>query len=831
MSVETKVGSLTVPAAPGSQVITGVGFTPKAILFWSTGSDKAMGTWSNGYFCLMGMSTGPTNSYAICTAGQAGLSTTETARRMVDAAITFTNTAATDTIAQAQISAFSSDGFTLNWTNLTSMTGTVVHYMVIGGSDITGAKVVNWTFPLSVGTSSVTGVGFKPDLVFHMGTGDATGVPPKTNGHAIFAFGAMNKHGQQWANGYYSADAVSPTNTGRWQNVDACFGRVWNATLDAQAHFVSMDPDGFTTMFSTVTGAANNAFSLCLQGVSSKIGSFVKTQVAGANGPQTIERTEFNPRGLLVTSQSDQQRGDTSVQAYFQVGATDGSDQRTAGMQDTHTSNPSNSKSAYRNDALISEADGMTSTGEWTRASFTSFNPDGFSLTWPINLVYPAEYLYLAIGDAGVNPTPVSIRANSTAVPAHATGPGTQRKLDRCQNGNLWASYDYAGTAAANGVALLQCSTDDGLTWSSGEYVFNGSGGSTTTSTRNFSFFIDIDDYAHIAFKDNSNGFLYYRRGTPNASRTAWTWSSAVEIYAYTTGNFPDLVAHREGTGWAVHIVASMSTPTSLYADYARLKISSAQAITIDHAFSVIAGPYTTTTQLECWPSIDFNHTGDGKSVAASPHLYASWSAGKSGAGFGIRFKRATYSGGAWTWGAEREITPNYFSDSWARNAGLLFDGTRVIIGGSAYKGATTEEGQQLYERDAADTTTTILSETTGATTTLNREGSMTYDGDGNVYLIGRGNNQQIVYRKYDRKKGVMQDAVNLYPTGFTGPYLSARRGHWNGNIEWVFIFGNNAPYSVKYDRIRLTIIGRLLRKVLTPNGRVAEIFRARGII
>ncbi len=137
---------------------------------------------------------------------------------------------------------------------------------------------------------------------------------------------------------------------------------------------------------------------------------------------------------------------------------------------------------------------------------------------------------------------------------ASATAFSSQRRVDRCQNGVLWAMYWDGGSSTSSSWDFYY-STDNGTTW-----VLGGTFGFFGTAQNYFpngSFFIDKEDYAHVTYKDRDNGYIYYRRGTPNAGRTSYTWSAALGVYKSYHMNYPDIVAHKQGTGWKAHIVAS----------------------------------------------------------------------------------------------------------------------------------------------------------------------------------------------------------------------------------------------------------------------------------
>jgi hypothetical protein len=398
-----------------------------------------------------------------------------------------------------------------------------------------------------------------------------------------------------------------------------------------------------------------------------------------------------------------------------------------------------------------------------------------------------------------------TVVATSTASTGSAYS--SQRKVDRTQTNNVLWSMFWDGSSTTGTSMDFYYSTDNGATWAKGgEFGFAGTG---TTYTPNGSMFIDLDDFCHVVYKDRHDGYVLYRRGTPNAARTAWTWSAARTIWSATTsGDYPDVVAHREGTGWRVHIVFSRHDSTSddrVY--YGYVNLDSSGTVTASGASS-LAGPYGNTVAK--WPSIDFKHTGDGKTVAGgTPHLYAAWSAGATGAGKGIRFKKATYSSGSWTWGTEREIdsTRRLVGDTYSMQC--MFDGTRVVLAAPHITKGDGTDDVVLYERDAADTTTTTrVLIAAPATNELLLWGSSTYDASGNVYLFGTNydeaaGSRDLVYRKWTRS-GASLGAEVVIDAGVGSPYVSAKRGYSNSLAEFIYTDGTASPYSVTYDAITL---------------------------
>lgn len=414
-----------------------------------------------------------------------------------------------------------------------------------------------------------------------------------------------------------------------------------------------------------------------------------------------------------------------------------------------------------------------------------------------------------------------------------ATAYSNQKKINRTSNGVAWVA-----SQVSSDETHLSYSTDNGVTWTTYGGILGAAQGITQASV-----YIDVDDYMHVAWRANgtggarTSGYMYYVRGTPNASRTAWTWSSVVTVHGGIQCSYPDLVAHKEGTGWVVHIVSSYfdSGGTNLYATYNDITISSAGAFTLGTGgLATLAGGAGTLSanygiNSVAWASVDFNHTGDGKTVAGgTPHIYITWGAGT--AANGVRFRRRAYSGGAWSWGTESTL----FTGRWPHQDGTnsfngFFDGTRFIVAGMLYNG--TNFDFMVYQRDAADTATSGWLLTVGNDDNAALYGSSTYDTEGNVYIFGRGNGiaKPLQYRKWLRETAAFESAVVVDNIGVGAtPYVSPKIAGAS-SVEWVYTSGNNAPFQVKFDRLGAQPVGLLIRGLKSTAYLWREKMRLRG--
>lgn len=166
-SLSAKVGTFTALSGIGNQRITGVGFQPKAVLFWitdrtSTGNspDVRFGRgWTDG-----------TNEFAEAVARQDG--TNNSRDRVVNDKVITLIDAGGSVLAEASIVSLDSDGFTINWT--TAGAFRKVTYLALGGPSLTNVKAGGFLCPWTGESYSETGVGFEPDAVIFGGSEDQT---------------------------------------------------------------------------------------------------------------------------------------------------------------------------------------------------------------------------------------------------------------------------------------------------------------------------------------------------------------------------------------------------------------------------------------------------------------------------------------------------------------------------------------------------------------------------------------------------------------------------------------------------------------------------------
>ena len=350
---------------------------------------------------------------------------------------------------------------------------------------------------------------------------------------------------------------------------------------------------------------------------------------------------------------------------------------------------------------------------------------------------------------------------------AASGGRVAQRSMAATSTGRLWVAI---GDDTANKIEMWY-SDDAGASWTentAAEITWTGAAGD------NFVLFIDADDHAHLVY-DTSAPAIEYRRNKSISTTSAW---SAATTVASGDNSYlsPAMVAHREGTGWKTHVLYRNTTGGGSIKNlkYTPITITSADVITVGTTTAVV----TNNNGLNGTNAIDFHHTAtDEKAVQSStPHLYMMWVDNLS-----VKFIKYAYSGGTWTAGTVRTI----YTSGTTPSAAMLFDGTRVVF--------TLTDGANLglFERDAADTTTT-----TKAGGGIVHPGVVsTYDADQNVWVIGSAST--------DLKGLQWIRATNTWGSIQTldtdDPNLGIALRRYAGNLIPI-AFGTSTSNRVRYD-------------------------------
>lgn len=294
MPLNYQVGSFVATVPIDDQVVTGIPFTPKALIFF--GNSRATNGAMADYVFYIGMVDSAINQSCMFARGQDVVGVGSQKRYKLLGYCVNTVDAGGSSLALGSITSFNSNGFNIFWEISPE---TRVHYIAFGGNNFNsfcGSSLV----PTTTGLSSITGVGFKPDCVFIIFNGMNSVQDGATN--VEWSIGAMERNGSQGVT-CLATDGDLTYGMKSYQRSTLALARIDLTAANAriyEAAYSSMDADGFTMNWTTVSRSTTNVYYwLALKGINLKIGEFTHaTEV----GNLAITGIGFNPKINLFAS-------------------------------------------------------------------------------------------------------------------------------------------------------------------------------------------------------------------------------------------------------------------------------------------------------------------------------------------------------------------------------------------------------------------------------------------------------------------------------------------------------------------------------------------------
>lgn len=397
VGASTKFGSFTkaTGGAPVNQSVTGVGFQPKAVIFFWT-QQTATG-FTNYVNAGVGFATGAVNERAVSITARDNQNRSDNGRRRSESnTIIFLSGGGPPTLlAQAQLISLDADGFTIRWTT-NNASPYLIHYIALGG-DITNALASTFNLTTPGGNQAVTGVGFQPDFVLFLWS-HTEGVDTNTANSEI-GLGFARSAAARGAIVYSGRDNNGSNANKRWQQRTDSAILLLTPTSnppaqDAIVDFVSMDGDGFTINKANTPAANTPIFFLALKGGRHQVGSFNQPL---ATGNQAITGVGFQPQQLMLASFNLAATNLISAGGAVSYGAARLTTARGGiWFQDRSDRDPSDANSYTSTTDILTLAAGPNTVN--ARADLLSFDPDGFTLNWTAAGAPARQVLYWAIG-------------------------------------------------------------------------------------------------------------------------------------------------------------------------------------------------------------------------------------------------------------------------------------------------------------------------------------------------------------------------------------------------------------------------------------------------
>jgi hypothetical protein len=404
MSLSFKTNQLTGPATTGASATTDPGFQPGAILLFNGLQTSVVGLadaqWS------LGVASSSSSEVQAGKNSDNGTASSDVSRVFSNTDVIRNLTAGTNTVnVSATLTSLDATGFTLNFGTLTTVLP-VYNYLAFGGADITNTASGNFAAAGSTGNQAITGLGFRPDVVFLFATIITTA--GQANNTNQYCFGAMNSSGQ-WVMGSKAQNAQATMNTSRmfYNNKVLAMPATASNAVFFDAQYVSLDSDGFTINITTTGGTALLIGYLAIKGGQWKIGT--ETQKT-STGTKATTGTGFTPKGVLFGSVIDTQTTGTADNDRLMFGSTDGTQNTALFYGDSdNTANAVSSTIMSNTKCLVMGTEAGATPTTQAEANISSLDSDGFTLDWTTADATARVFGYVAFGD-----TAVSVRKNLT---------------------------------------------------------------------------------------------------------------------------------------------------------------------------------------------------------------------------------------------------------------------------------------------------------------------------------------------------------------------------------------------------------------------------------
>lgn len=415
MGLNVKVGSFNIGtgAAGTTTVISGIGFQPKAIIFWWTGRTESTKTAGGASVRRgLGFATSSTDFRAIACGDDDGVGTAQAAQgRRDDACILeVADLSGATLVGWADVQSMDAGGFTLEILDAFT-TNLRVHYMAFGGTDI-DAEIVTWTPAGTAPTAQTVSTTNVPKALFNMGTRQTTANVAGLNATYSWGFGISTSASYSWGGGGLDATGTGAGFCG------ALMGEFITARPNTGTSVVAGMPDmraTLTSLNSSPTGftvqwleraTTSLMDTLVLSGTFKvDVGSFNTTTTTGAINKTGIA---FQPTAVMFCSHGKVAEATDTFTAHerLSIGATDGTTQECLSYVCRSSNTTMFNSTSVAFDVIyqsLVETNDLASGGLQAEASFNNFTSDGFSIQMSDADVVTALVGYIAFAPGANN--------------------------------------------------------------------------------------------------------------------------------------------------------------------------------------------------------------------------------------------------------------------------------------------------------------------------------------------------------------------------------------------------------------------------------------------
>ena len=259
MALSAAVITIQAPAATGSQTYSSIGFQGKVAIFLHSAASTSGGVTNAGAHGGYGAADG-TSQWAMLWGADDLAASSNTGQDFRTTACVVMLSGGTPTVAAvASFTAFTSTGFTLNWTQTSS--GAQVKVLVMGGADMTNVKVGTGIFPTTnVSNAAGPTLAFQPSWLITCGGYQSTSATSGVQSHSPIGFAANYASTiTQAAYQYFDQDAQNTMSTALSTSTTACLVTCAAASVTTPITAVlnSFTATGWTWTWSNTAATAN----------------------------------------------------------------------------------------------------------------------------------------------------------------------------------------------------------------------------------------------------------------------------------------------------------------------------------------------------------------------------------------------------------------------------------------------------------------------------------------------------------------------------------------------------------------------------------------------
>lgn len=415
MATQVEKGVFTANTSTGDQDITlaDSGLTPKLVILWAS-YDTAEGITNGDGIFSMGLATrdgGATQQGCIANFNDDAAGTSATVHDLNDShvlrGITSDAIESTAIDYSCTLVSFGAGTFRINWDNAPA-SAIKIHYWVMGGSDVTAARLVKTTTSTAAATQNVTVAASwgQPDLLIFMSHG-YTSLFSQNDARLMVGFAKSDTERAAFMHTF--EDAAATMNLASWYRNDACMLFLGGSTsadaiVDISAK-ASWPTDGFQLAYDDQASLAFHFFALAIKGTFTCTIGTAEMQTAGGN--QDLALASGTPKGaLFVASEVPLTNGtiDTTHADLggYCVGGTDGTHEGFAGMVDDDGNTTSRASRFHSESKALARhiADAAGGAAALDAEADSSISGSNIRLNWGNAPALAADYLYLLIGEA-----------------------------------------------------------------------------------------------------------------------------------------------------------------------------------------------------------------------------------------------------------------------------------------------------------------------------------------------------------------------------------------------------------------------------------------------